>query len=126
MRCYPVLAKTAWLLLFPVLFVLASPELVSAHALVIDSLPSKGAVLSHAPEHIILRFNAQIEPALTRVVLKQAGKEIPLEISKDSTADKLVISLPPLVPGVYMLQYRVLASDGHVTEGALHFTISAH
>lgn len=122
---HPVLSKTTWLLLFAAVFV--SAELVCAHALVIDSVPSRGAVLPNAPENVTLRFNAKIELALTRVVLKlREGKEVPLEVSKDSTPDRLVIPLPPLVPGIYIIQYRVLATDGHLTEGTLHFTILGH
>ena len=33
--------------------------------------------------------------------------------------------LSPLPPGVYVVRYRVLAADGHVTEGALRFTVKA-
>ena len=42
-----------------------------------------------------------------------------------SAADRLVVPLQPLTPGVYIVRYRVLAADGHVTEGALRFTVKA-
>src|SRR6202035_2242496 len=40
-----------------------------------------------------------------------------------SPPDRVVIPLSPLAPGVYVLRYRVLAVDGHITEGALRFTV---
>ena len=43
----------------------------------------------------------------------------------EPTPDRLTIPLQPLVPGVYVLRYRVLAVDGHITEGALRFTVGA-
>ncbi len=100
------------------------PASAGAHAIVIDSSPAKGAVLSAPPERITLSFNARIEPALTRVALKdREGKEIPVTRAQNPSADRVVILLPPLAPGVYLVHYKVLASDGHVTEGTLHFTV---
>jgi len=43
----------------------------------------------------------------------------------DATPDRLTIPLKPLDPGVYVLRYRVLAVDGHITEGVLRFTVGA-
>jgi methionine-rich copper-binding protein CopC len=34
-----------------------------------------------------------------------------------------VIPIRSLAPGEYTLRYRVLAVDGHITEGALRFTV---
>ena len=49
----------------------------------------------------------------------------PLEVTKASTVDTIVARIPPLQPGVYNVQYKVLATDGHVTEGFIRFTILA-
>jgi len=43
----------------------------------------------------------------------------------EADAARLVVPLTPLAPGIYIVRYRVLAADGHVTEGALRFTIQA-
>ena len=43
----------------------------------------------------------------------------------EATPDRLTIPLEALGPGAYVLRYRVLAVDGHVTEGALRFTVGA-
>ncbi|MGH7300090.1 MAG: copper resistance protein CopC, partial [Candidatus Rokuibacteriota bacterium] len=42
-----------------------------------------------------------------------------------ATPDRITIPLEPLEPGVYVLRYRVLAVDGHITEGVLRFTVGA-
>jgi hypothetical protein len=114
------LLLSAWLVLLPV-----SPA--SAHAIVLESSPVHDAVLERAPEQVTLRFNSKIEKRFTRITLA-AGDRTPTPIvlpAGDDAAppDRVVIPLSPLAPGVYVLRYRVLAVDGHITEGALRFTV---
>ena len=114
------LLLSAWLVLLPV-----SPA--SAHAIVLESSPVHDAVLERAPERVPLRFNSKIEKRFTRVTLT-AGDRPPASIvlpggDDASPPDRVVIPLSPLAPGVYVLRYRVLAVDGHITEGALRFTV---
>ncbi len=105
------------------------PAAVWAHAIVIDSFPAEGATLSQPPAHVILRFNAKIIPALAVVNLTTgSGKKIALphvsdKSTFDASADRLVVTLPHLVKGSYVIRYKVLATDGHATLGILHFNI---
>jgi methionine-rich copper-binding protein CopC len=101
-----------------------------AHAIVIDSIPEDGAVLASQPMQIILRFNARIEKSLSSVkLLGREGHSFPVRVVSSgngaaSAPDRLVVRLPRLGPGEYTLQYNVLATDGHLTPGVLHFSIS--
>jgi hypothetical protein len=114
------------LLLWAVL-VLASPCPVSSHAIVLESSPVHDAVLPRGPEQVTLRFNSKIEKRFTRVTLAEGDRApVPVAVAGDddpARPDRLVIPLRPLGPGVYVLRYRVLAVDGHITEGALRFTV---
>lgn len=106
---------------------LLRPGGASAHAIVLESSPVHDAVLDRAPRQVTLRFNSKIEKRFTRVTLA-AGDQRPAAVSlperdDPATPDRIVIPLMPLGPGVYVLRYRVLAVDGHITEGALRFTI---
>lgn len=112
------------------LLFLACPAALLAHAIVLESFPAHDATLARAPGHVMLRFNVQIEKRLTRVTLTAAdGVPLPVSIAtrgaEAEAVDRLVIPLRPLGPGTYVLRYRVLALDGHITEGALRFTVSA-
>jgi copper resistance protein C len=113
-----------WTALAPV-----SPTPAAAHAIVLESSPTHDAVLAHAPGQVTLRFNSKIEKRFTRVTLAagdQAPAPVALPAGEDAEPpDRLVIPLRPLRPGVYVLRYRVLAVDGHITEGALRFTVGA-
>ena len=120
-------AAVAAALLPTACFTLATPRVASSHAIVLESSPSHEAVLPHAPSRITLRFNSRIEKRFTRVTLAVADRA-PVAVAvpagdAEATPDRLTIPLGPLGPGVYVLRYRVLAVDGHITEGALRFTV---
>lgn len=115
--------------LLSLLLFLVSPSVVAPHAIVLESSPAHDAVLARAPRQVTLRFNSRIEKRFTRVTLTHADRApIPVALAADdahATPDRLTIPLGPLGPGVYVLRYRVLAVDGHITEGALRFTVAA-
>ena len=110
--------------------VLAGPAPAPAHAIVLESSPARDAQLAAAPDRVVLRFNSKIEHGLSRATIEPAGGR-PVALAPPSAAgerpapDRLVIPLRPLSPGTYVVRYRVLAADGHLTEGALRFTIRA-
>ena len=115
----------ALLLSAPLVLLMVSP--VSPHAIVLESTPVHDAVLERAPGQVTLRFNSKIEKRFTRITLA-AGDRPPALVALPgdddaSPPDRIVIPLLPLAPGVYVLRYRVLAVDGHITEGALRFTV---
>jgi hypothetical protein len=97
----------------------------TAHAIVLESVPANDAVLAHAPQRVTLRFNSKIEKQLARVTLSEGrGSAQPVSIASDGREpDRLEIPLPPLSPGRYVIRYKVLSADGHVTEGALRFAV---
>jgi len=112
------------------LLLLACPMPARGHAIVLESSPTHDATLARPPERIVLRFNSKIEKRLTRVTLTAGdGATVPVPIAiqgpEVAAQDRLVIPLRPLGPGTYVLRYRVLATDGHITEGALRFTVGA-
>ena len=43
----------------------------------------------------------------------------------DAPPDTLAYPLPPLEPGAYQARWKVMAADGHVTEGTVVFTVTA-
>lgn len=99
-----------------------------AHAIVLEASPAHDSVLAAPPARLVLRFNSKIEHALSRVTIETAiGRPVALPVARATEQDaaRLVVPLSPLAPGTYIVRYRVLAADGHVTEGALRFTIRA-
>jgi len=97
------------------------------HGVLIESTPSHGAILKESPKVISLRFNAALEPSITRMSLVDLKhQKQTLKITDESTVERIIATVPPLAPGVYHVHYQVLATDGHVTEGSIRFTILSH
>jgi copper resistance protein C len=114
------------------LAVLAAAPPAGAHAIVLESSPAHDAQLAAPPDRVVLRFNSKIEHALSRATIEPAGGR-PVALAAAGAPsdprpapDRLVIPLRPLGPGTYVVRYRVLAADGHLTEGVLRFTIRAN
>jgi len=111
---------------------LPAPRPAAAHAIVLESSPAHDAQLATPPDRVVLRFNSKIEHALSRATIEPVGGR-PVALTAagapaDShpAPDRLVIPMRPLGPGTYVVRYRVLAADGHLTEGALRFTVRAN
>lgn len=103
-----------------------APRPARAHALVLESSPRTGEVLKVPPSRVFLRFNSRIEKGLSLVrVTGPAGRPVPLQVATpDRSPDRLVFPLPSLPPGTYLVRWKVLSADGHVTEGAFRFTVA--
>ena len=102
------------------------PGAAAAHAILLESEPAAGAKLAEPPARIYLRFNSKLEKRLSRVTLSAADtRPVPVTVKADGSEKPDRIELQPgsLRPGAYVVRYKVLAADGHITEGALRFTV---
>ena len=102
------------------------PATAAAHAIILESEPKAGAKLLESPARIYLRFNSKLEKRLSRVTLAAAdGRPVPLPVVAEGgeKPDRIVLPLGKLRAGAYVVRYKVLAADGHITEGALRFAV---
>lgn len=97
-----------------------------AHAFLDHANPPVGSTVSVAPTQVSLRFTERLEPAFSRVhVQDAAGQRVDrgdARAGDDPTT--LVVSVAPLSPGRYVVKWRVLSVDTHVTEGDYTFTVA--
>jgi methionine-rich copper-binding protein CopC len=100
------------------------PGHVQGHGIVIDSTPKHQETVA-APTRLVIRFNSRLEKRLCSVSLigPQQASILLVRQEADASPDTLVYPLPPLAPGSYRAKWKVLAADGHVTEGTLLFTV---
>ena len=73
-----------------------------------------------------LALKRKCEKRLSLVPLPAADdRPVPLVVKADGSEkpDRIVFPLGSLRPGAYVVRYKVLAADGHITEGALRFTV---
>jgi len=96
-----------------------------AHAFPQQEEPAVGSVVHDAPARVRIWFNAKLEPLFSTVVVKDAQGN---KISDDSHVDPDSLSmieapLHALPAGQYHVYWRVVARDGHRTEGDYVFTV---
>lgn len=99
------------------------PGAAQAHAHLLRAVPAEGAVLHAAPARVTLTFS---EPARLTVlwISPEGGKRQKITGLPVDAATEISVSLPPLTNGHYVLTWRVIARDGHVVPGELHFSLS--
>jgi len=118
--CLAVLALCA-------LAAFARPGHGEGHGIVVDSSPKHQETVTVPPKRLVIRFNSRLEKRLCSVTLvgPQQGGVLLVRQEDDAPPDTLIYPLPPLKPGPYRAKWKVLAADGHVTEGAIIFTVEA-
>lgn len=98
-----------------------------AHANIVESDPPANGTVAQAPETARLRFSEPLEPAYSRVVLASASEgalsTAPSRVAPDDPY-VLLLDLPSLPEGQYLLQWRTLSqADGHTLQGIIPFAV---
>lgn len=99
----------------------------SAHASLVSSSPTSGAVVGDAPDELVLEFDESVTLDLGGVELTDAaGGAIDIAEADGSGSSKLVVrDLPDLSDGVYVVVWQVSSSDGHPARGAFTFQVGS-
>jgi len=97
----------------------------SAHADLVSSVPAANAA-GPAPSEIRLQFSGRVEPRFSGLDLVKAdGSEVPV-VPVPPGQDGRTIGArveAPLEPGVYKVQWRIVAADGHRMTDDYAFTV---
>lgn len=108
----------SWLLL-------AVPAVVQAHAVITATSLQEQPIKPNSPTHLALFFNSTIEFRLSKVQLVSKGDvHHPLTIKPGKQRGELLVSLPGLETGDYVIKYKVFAADGHLTDDLLRFRVA--
>jgi copper resistance protein C len=95
-----------------------------AHAVIVESTPAINGVVTGPALDIKLRFNARIDAGRSKLTLvspESGSRAIPL--ARQTSPDLLLARVQSLTPGKYQLHWQVLASDGHITQGNIPFSV---
>jgi methionine-rich copper-binding protein CopC len=104
--------------------VLTSAQMLLAHAILMESTPKQNSTVSGPDIDITLRYNVRIDGGRSRVQLISAdGNVTSLTLAKQASPDILRCKATALKPGPYKLKWNVLASDGHMSNGEVPFTV---
>lgn len=97
-----------------------------AHAIVKQSQPAAGAVLTASPREVKITFNEKVEAMFTSATVKNAaGATVSQEKATLDPADSAVLRLPvpTLAPGAYTVKWNAVGSDGHRRNGEIRFSV---
>jgi copper resistance protein C len=115
----PSLAILVLLILFA-----GSVQPAWAHAVLVDSKPKTDSSVSGPDLPIWLRFNVRVDGSRSRLHLTApGGAAVALDPLQQPTPDTIETHAAGLKAGAYTLQWQVLASDGHISRGEVHFTV---
>lgn len=107
-------------------FVWGLPAPALAHADPVITFPVDGAELDEPPAEVRITFSEPIVAAESRlIILNEAGQPIPGAHQDMPDETTLVLSLPPLDPGVYTAAWEVLSVDTHTTTGQFSFAVAS-
>jgi methionine-rich copper-binding protein CopC len=101
---------------------MASPN-AFAHTHVRATSIADNAVLAEAPSSLTVAFT---EPAAIANVQLAAGADAPAALDfqpPPGFSASYQIPLPHLASGAYAVSWRMIARDGHVMNGVVHFTV---
>lgn len=99
-----------------------------AHAFPERAEPRVGAVIRTAPAQVRIWFDGELEPAFSTITVTDSrGQRIDRgDAGVDPQNRRLIhVTLSAMPPGVYKVTWKVLAVDGHRTEGDYSFTLKA-
>jgi copper transport protein len=103
---------------------LALPASAAAHATLVRSTPSDGAVLPKAPREVRLVFDDVVRPLGGAEAVRNRGGSVIAGRETLVSARVLVLPLRRGLPdGDYSVRWRALSDDGHVVEGVLAFAV---
>ena len=97
-----------------------------AHAHLVRATPAEGGTVKSAPNEVTLKFNERLEPSFSSAIIRDsAGKQVDKADAHVDKADRTVVrvSVPPLEPGVYTVEWRAMSSDTHKINGNFTFRV---
>ncbi len=94
-----------------------------AHTYLSESIPADEAVVTVAPEEIVLGFSEAVR--LTAVSIREdGGAEQAMEEIPSESGERFVVGLSDLSPGDYIVSWRAVGADTHIVSGEFRFTIA--
>lgn len=95
-----------------------------AHAVITASSLKEKPIRAQKASTVHLGFNSAVELSLSQAFLVgEDDRREPVTLKPGKKPGQVVVELPPLEPGKYAIQYRILAADGHLSENTIQFSV---
>ena len=106
----------------PVLFLTVGAAAAHAHATLASASPSVGSTVSD-PHEVILTFTERLEAAFSTLMVMDANGTEVSQGKAQVNDNTMRISLKPLHPGSYRVNWRAMSTDTHKIEGSFTFSV---
>jgi methionine-rich copper-binding protein CopC len=107
------------------MLVAGATQVCWAHAILMESIPKLNSTVKGPDIDINLRFNVRVDGRRSRVrLVAPDGTISTLTLASQTKPDTLQTQAAGLKPGPYKLEWRVLASDGHMSNGEIPFSVN--
>lgn len=115
-------SQSVRVVLLTLMLLLGGAGAAQAHASVIGSEPSDGAVLNAPPSEVVIHFSEPVSMTHAQV-LGPTGEDV-LEPGAGQGEDVVTLALSGgLAEGTYIASYHVVSPDGHPISGSLVFSV---
>ena len=116
--------SAAWALAVVIGFFLPTST-AGAHASLVSSSPTAGAVLPAAPSVVRLLFTEPVVASLSHVTLIGSnGQPRHLAVSRDPREVRAIMaSVAALQRGTYRVDWHIISADGHPVSGEFYFSV---
>jgi copper transport protein len=102
---------------------LALPAVAAAHANLVRTDPSSGAVLASSPPVVRVVFDDVVRVGPGTEAIRNGGRSV-LGGKPQASGDTLTIPLRPRLPdGDYSVRWSIISDDGHLESGVLAFAV---
>ena len=118
--------RTAFAIAAWAVFSLSGTFAAFAHTHLVRATPAVDGTIHTAPSEVTLRFSEKLESAFSSVVVRDSeGNQIDKGNAQLDKSDRRImrVSLPPLAPGVYKVEWRAVSADTHKVEGDFTFRV---
>ena len=101
---------------------LATPAF--AHAVLLQTIPGEGAVLTTPPKTVTLPYNEQVEASLGAVrIYDSNGQRVDSGTISKPAPNTVQVAVPRLRAGAYVVTWRVISADSHPVQGSFTFQV---
>jgi methionine-rich copper-binding protein CopC len=101
---------------------LAGIASANAHATLDRATPPVGSTVAQAPSQLTLTFTEKLEPSFSGATVTNASGQR-VDSGAKASGTSIQISLKPLPPGRYKVNWHVLSVDTHKTQGSYSFSV---
>jgi copper resistance protein C len=99
--------------------------IIEGHAVLKESSPAANSKVKGPDVPIMLKYNVRIDAKLSKIQLLNPDNSVSdLKIEAQNAPDTINATATGLKPGAYTIRWQVLAPDGHITRGAVPFTVT--